>query len=244
MVHIRTPDFSATVAGRAGTTGPWAGAGMFGEPVPLRGHGGTGWTRAPPWTGSRSPAEAHRVRDRGLGNRAAPPGGGESFPLGAESVLWLGGCDELAPTPGRTAWTCWWPNPPGPVPAAGSAACTAQGVRRRRTAAPGVHPGHQGPARPGHRERAGGRAGHPRRPDRLPPRRHRRRALPHRLPPRVLRAGRVRAAVHRRAGLPAGGRGRAPWSAPARCTGSRTTPARTSRSWSSGHRRRQTPSGP
>ena len=96
MVHIRTPDFSATGGWAGCTSGPWAGDGIFGEPVPLE------------VTRFRLDAGAHVDRIRlggteamiyviaGSGTALAPPGGGESFALGPESVLWLGECEELS----------------------------------------------------------------------------------------------------------------------------------------------------
>ena len=96
MVHIRTPDFSATCGWAGCTFGPWAGDGIFDQPVPLE------------VTRFRLEAGAHVGRIRlggteamiyviaGSGTALAPPGGGERFALGPESVLWLGGCEELS----------------------------------------------------------------------------------------------------------------------------------------------------
>jgi mannose-6-phosphate isomerase-like protein (cupin superfamily) len=101
VVHIRTPDFSAT-RGRPGcTSGPWAGAGVFGEPVPLEvtrfrldpgahldgvGLGGT---------------EAMIYVIAGSGTALAPAGDDERFALGPESMLWLGACEEFSVEAGQ-----------------------------------------------------------------------------------------------------------------------------------------------
>ena len=243
MVHICTPDFSATCGWVGCTFGPWASGGIFGQPVPLE------------VSRFRLEAGAHVDRIRlggteamiyviaGSGTALAPPGDGERFALGPESVLWLSACDELTTDAGADGLDLMVARSTGPVPEGGFPPL-------RKVFAADELP-HLVSTRDT-RDRLDlvtenvpvGGAGDPRRPDHLPPRRHRRRALPHRLPSRVLRAGRVRAAVRRRSTPTGWTPGTAPWSAPARCTGSRTTPARTSRSWSSGHRRRQRPSGP
>ena len=113
MVHICTPDFSATCGWAGCTSGPWASGGIFDEPVPLK------------VTRFRLEAGAHVDRIRlggteamiyviaGSGTALAPPGDGERFALGPESVLWLSACDELSTDAGPTASTCWWRGAPG-----------------------------------------------------------------------------------------------------------------------------------
>ncbi len=95
MVHIRTPDFSATGGWAGCTSGPWASGGIFGQPVPLE------------VTRFRLEAGAHVDRIRlggteamiyviaGSGTATAPPPA-ERFALGTESVLWLGACEKLS----------------------------------------------------------------------------------------------------------------------------------------------------
>jgi mannose-6-phosphate isomerase-like protein (cupin superfamily) len=100
VVHIRTPDFSATCGWAGCTSGPWAGGGIFGEPVPLE------------VTRFRLDVGAHVDRIQlggteamiyviaGSGTAAASPPA-ERFALGTESVLWLGACEELSCEAGR-----------------------------------------------------------------------------------------------------------------------------------------------
>jgi len=101
VVHIRTPDFSAACGWAGCTSGPWAGGGIFGQPVPLE------------VTRFRLEAGAHAGRIRlggaeamiyviaGSGTALAPPGDSERFALGPESVLWLGECKELSCAAGQ-----------------------------------------------------------------------------------------------------------------------------------------------
>jgi quercetin dioxygenase-like cupin family protein len=95
VVHICTPDFSATCGWVGCTFGPWASDGIFDQPVPLK------------VSRFRLEAGAHVDRIRlggteamtyviaGSGSALASPGDGERFALGPESVLWLSACDEL-----------------------------------------------------------------------------------------------------------------------------------------------------
>ncbi|HEY6279205.1 MAG TPA: cupin domain-containing protein [Streptosporangiaceae bacterium] len=85
------------------STGPgwhqqeWASAAVFGEPVPMvarRHRLGPGATSPDLVLGAR---EAFGYVIAGTGTATA---GGESYPLAAESVLWLAGCDGLALAPG------------------------------------------------------------------------------------------------------------------------------------------------
>ena len=99
MAVIRTPDFSDR-CGPGGTAGSWAGAGVFGAPVPLevRRH------RLDPGARARSllrgtEAMAYVIAGSGAGLPAGA--GGESFVLGPESVLWLSACDALTVEAGR-----------------------------------------------------------------------------------------------------------------------------------------------
>ena len=54
MVHICTPDFSATCGWVGCTFGPWASGGIFDQPVPLEVSRFRLEKPAPTWTGSGS----------------------------------------------------------------------------------------------------------------------------------------------------------------------------------------------
>ena len=101
MVHICTPDFSAACnPDRGWTTGPWFVESMGDEPVPLKVRrflidAGITARLVPP-----RGAEAFAYVIAGSGTAtAAPPA--ERFALAAESVLWLGPCDELSVEAGQ-----------------------------------------------------------------------------------------------------------------------------------------------
>jgi quercetin dioxygenase-like cupin family protein len=97
VVYICTPDFSAACqAGQGWTTGPWFVTEMGGgEPVPLKVRrflidANVTARPVPPRGG-----EAFAYVIAGSGAAAVSPPA-ERFALGAESVLWLGACDELS----------------------------------------------------------------------------------------------------------------------------------------------------
>ena len=97
MPRTCIPDFSAARNPEQGwTSGPWASADIFGEPVPLN------VTRFGLDAGAHVPGirlggtEAMAYVIAGSGTAlAAPAHDGERFALAAESVLWLSGCDEV-----------------------------------------------------------------------------------------------------------------------------------------------------
>lgn len=119
MVYICTPDFSATCGWAGCTFGPWAGGGIFDQPVPLE------------VSRFRLEAGAHADRIRlggteamiyviaGSGTALAPPGHGERFALGPESVLWLSACDELTTDAGADGLDLMVARSTGPVPEGG-----------------------------------------------------------------------------------------------------------------------------
>jgi quercetin dioxygenase-like cupin family protein len=100
MPWICTPDFSGGCAPGV-RSGPWFHPDMFGEPVPL--------------TVKRrllDPGAIDRIPLRGRENfayviagtgtaAASPEVEGERFALGAESVLWLTGCDQMSAHAGQ-----------------------------------------------------------------------------------------------------------------------------------------------
>lgn len=95
MPWICTPDFSSS-CGPGYTSGPWASADIFGEPVPLK----VRRYRLDPGAMARFPLngqEAFGYVIAGSGTaQVAPDPGGERFSLDAESVLWAAACDGLA----------------------------------------------------------------------------------------------------------------------------------------------------
>jgi mannose-6-phosphate isomerase-like protein (cupin superfamily) len=96
VVQICTPDFSAACQPDQGwTTGPWFVEDMFGQPVPLKVRrfliDACVTARLVPPRG----AEAFAYVIAGSGAVAASPPA-ERFALGADSVLWLGACEELS----------------------------------------------------------------------------------------------------------------------------------------------------
>jgi mannose-6-phosphate isomerase-like protein (cupin superfamily) len=117
VVHIRTPDFSATCGWAGCTSGPWAGGGIFGEPVPLE------------VSRFRLEAGAHVGRIQlggteamiyviaGSGTALAPPGDSERFALSPESVLWLGECKALSCEAGQDGLDLLLAETTGPSPA-------------------------------------------------------------------------------------------------------------------------------
>jgi len=121
MPWIRTPDFSGACHPEQGwTSGPWASADIFGQPVPLK------------VSRSRLDAGAHVDRIRlggteamvyviaGSGTALAPPArDGERFALGAESVLWLSACDELTTDAGAECLDLMVARTTGPAPEGG-----------------------------------------------------------------------------------------------------------------------------
>ena len=122
MVFICTPDFSGS-CGRGYTSGPWAGADMFGTPVPLK---VKRYRLDPGATADRialgcTEAMAYVIAGSGTASASPPDAGAEPFTLGAESVLWLSACHELTVRAGHeqmdvlVAWST------GPVPTGGFA---------------------------------------------------------------------------------------------------------------------------
>jgi mannose-6-phosphate isomerase-like protein (cupin superfamily) len=119
VVYICTPDFSATCGWAGCTFGPWASAGIFDQPVPLE------------VSRFRLEARAHVDRIRlggteamiyviaGSGTALAPPGDGERFALGPESVLWLSACDELTTDAGADGLDLMVARSTGPGPEGG-----------------------------------------------------------------------------------------------------------------------------
>ncbi len=95
MPWICTPDFSSS-CGPGYSSGPWASAEIFGEPVPLK----VRRYLLDPGAMARFPLngrEAFGYVIAGSGTaQAAPDPGGERFSLDAESVLWAAACDGLA----------------------------------------------------------------------------------------------------------------------------------------------------
>jgi quercetin dioxygenase-like cupin family protein len=96
MVVICTPDFSGS-CGHGYTSGPWASAGTFGMPVPLK----VRRYRLDPGARVRdiqlggTEAMAYVIDGSGTALASPPDAGDEPFPLGTESVLWLSACDGL-----------------------------------------------------------------------------------------------------------------------------------------------------
>jgi quercetin dioxygenase-like cupin family protein len=96
VVYICTPDFSAACNPEQGwTTGPWFTEGMFDESAPLKVKrylidANVTARLVPPHGG-----EAFGYVIAGSGTATASPPA-ERFALGTESVLWLGGCEELS----------------------------------------------------------------------------------------------------------------------------------------------------
>jgi quercetin dioxygenase-like cupin family protein len=96
VVCICTPDFSAACHPDQGwTSGPWFHESMSGQPVPLKVRR---FLIDANVTGRLAPPrgeEAFAYVIAGSGTAAVSPPA-ERFGLDAESVLWLGGCDELS----------------------------------------------------------------------------------------------------------------------------------------------------
>jgi quercetin dioxygenase-like cupin family protein len=117
VVHICTPDFSATGGWVGCTFGPWASGGIFDQPVPLE------------VSRFRLEAGAHVDRIRlggteamiyvlaGSGTALAPPGDSERFALSPESVLWLGECKALSCEAGQDGLDLLLAETTGPSPA-------------------------------------------------------------------------------------------------------------------------------
>ena len=118
MPRTCIPDFSAARNPEQGwTSGPWASADIFGEPVPLN------VTRFGLDAGARVPGirlggtEAMAYVIAGSGTAlAAPAHDGERFALAAESVLWLSGCDEVTADAGPGGMDLMVARTTGPAP--------------------------------------------------------------------------------------------------------------------------------
>jgi quercetin dioxygenase-like cupin family protein len=95
----------------------WAGADVFGEPVPMRAR------RYRLDRGAAGPAitlAGQEAFGYVIGGTGAGRAGGDSYLLARESVLWLGGCDALALTAGRDGLdvlVAESTGQPGPAPA-------------------------------------------------------------------------------------------------------------------------------
>jgi len=95
MPWICTPDFSGSCAPGV-KSGPWFHPDMWDEPVPLK----VGRRRLDPGATDRIPLRgrenfAYVIAGSGTAT-ASPEVEGERFALGAESVLWLTGCDQMS----------------------------------------------------------------------------------------------------------------------------------------------------
>ena len=118
MPRTCIPDFSAARNPEQGwTSGPWASADIFGEPVPLN------VTRFGLDAGAHVPGirlggtEAMAYVIAGSGTAlAAPAHDGERFALAAESVLWLSGCDEVTADAGPGGMDLMVARTTGPAP--------------------------------------------------------------------------------------------------------------------------------
>jgi hypothetical protein len=97
MPWIAAPDSSGAGHEQGWSCRIWAGADVFGQPVPLKVNR---WrldagARAAGIPLGATEAVAYVIAGSGTA-AAAPSGGDEPFTLGAESVLWLSACDGLA----------------------------------------------------------------------------------------------------------------------------------------------------
>ena len=119
MVHICTPDFSAT-CGAGCAFGPWAGSDLFGEPVPLE---VTRFLLDPVARVDHirlAGSEAMIYVIAGSGTASASPAlDGERFALGTESVLWLSACDGLTADAGLDGMDLMVARTTGPSPPGG-----------------------------------------------------------------------------------------------------------------------------
>ena len=118
MPRTCIPDFSAARNPEQGwTSGPWASADIFGEPVLLN------VTRFGLDAGAHVPGirlggtEAMAYVIAGSGTALATPAhDGERFALAAESVLWLSGCDEVTADAGPGGMDLMVARTTGPAP--------------------------------------------------------------------------------------------------------------------------------
>ena len=97
MPWICTPDFSDVGSDQGWTCRVWAGADVFGQPVPLKVNrwrlAAGARVAAIPLAGAE--AMAYVIAGSGTAVASPPDTGGEPFTLGPESVLWLAACDGL-----------------------------------------------------------------------------------------------------------------------------------------------------
>ncbi len=130
MPWICTPDFSVTDPGsdeRGWTVRPWAGAKVFGEPVPLpleiRRFRVAADAQVPPRCVPLDGTEAMAYVIAGSGTAvASPPGArGGRFGLAAESVLWLSACDGVGFKAGQDELDLLVARTTGPAPEGGFA---------------------------------------------------------------------------------------------------------------------------
>jgi mannose-6-phosphate isomerase-like protein (cupin superfamily) len=122
MVFICTPDFSGGC--RPGyTSGPWASADVFGQPVPLKVNR---WrldagARAAGIPLGVTEAMAYVIAGSGTASPSPPDAGAEPFTLGPESVLWLSACDGLTLEAGPEPLDVLVAQSTGPAPDGGFA---------------------------------------------------------------------------------------------------------------------------
>jgi quercetin dioxygenase-like cupin family protein len=98
MPWICSPDFSDAGHDQGWTSRAWAGADVFGQPVPLT---VSRWrldagARAPGIPLGGTEAMAYVIAGSGTALASSLDAGSEPFALGTESVLWLSACDGLA----------------------------------------------------------------------------------------------------------------------------------------------------
>ena len=120
MPSICTPDFSDVGNDQGWTCRIWAGSAGFCQPVPLTVHR---WRLAAGVRKhgiplGRTEALAYVIAGSGTAS-ATPPGDGERFSLGAESVLWLSACESLAVAAGADGLDLLVARSTGPSPEGG-----------------------------------------------------------------------------------------------------------------------------
>jgi quercetin dioxygenase-like cupin family protein len=121
VVYICTPDFSARCGWEGCTFGPWAGGGIFDQPVPLKVSRFLLEAGAHVGRIQLGGTEAMIYVIAGSGTALTSPGDGERFALGPESVLWLSACDEFATDAGADGLDLMVARTTGPPPEGGFA---------------------------------------------------------------------------------------------------------------------------
>jgi quercetin dioxygenase-like cupin family protein len=123
MVFICVPDFSDVGNDQGWTARLWAGAEVFGQPVPLKVQrwrlDAGAQAACIPLEGSE--AMTYVIAGSGTAVASPPDTGGEPFTLGAESVLWLSACDRLTVEAGHERLDVLVARSTGPVPEGGFA---------------------------------------------------------------------------------------------------------------------------